>query len=55
MSKENKILIKDPKKFSSFEIQKMIKDLQEMKITLEKDKNGNLIYTYLYIIYYILI
>ena len=37
MSKE---IIKNAKNVSSFEIQKMIKDLQEMKTVLEKDKNG---------------
>ena len=40
MSKNNDILKKEPKEVSSFEIQKMIKDLKEMKTVLEKDKNG---------------
>ena len=37
MSKE---VLKKAEEVSSFEIQKMIKDLQEMKTILEKDKNG---------------
>ena len=40
MSKENDVLKKDPKKITSFELQKMIKDLKEMKTILEKDKYG---------------
>jgi hypothetical protein len=40
MSKEVLKKSKKSKDVSSFELQKMIKDLQEMKTILEKDKKG---------------
>ena len=40
MSKEVLKKSKKAKDVSSFELQKMIKDLQEMKTILEKDKKG---------------